>query len=804
MSNHHLTPRKDNNFELDPFMMPEMELYSPDNYYGDSSPANEKQQIYRIISNLRKYWVIIVSLPLLVTALVLVYEAQKPEYYKAGVRIQVNNEINPAGSSVILAQTGDPAYFTTQLQILEGSGLLRRVIKTMDLEHNEAFLKPLKGKNYTVWQNVLRMFGLYKPPESNSEIAEAKPQNKLSLKKELVSDYDKEAEQLEPYVGKIKGNLEVYPVKDFRTASKETRLIGVEYTHNDPIMATKIVNAIADTYVLQNLEQKVETNADAGDFLQKRVAELQSQIRLGEERLINYAKSNQILSLDSTQNTVVQRLSALNGQLGQAENERISAEAAYRAALQNPMINQVAEKADPRTAGLQAQLTTLRQQLDQLKTEYTEEWYQVKNTRRQIELLENELQKTAKTAAATQIANLEQPYRAALSRERELRKIFDQQRSEVLAQNEAAINYRIIQQEVDTNKKLLEDLLQRSRETEVVLNGTPNNVHIVDRALVPRSPAGPDRAKNVILAFLSSLTFAVGLSFMLGWLNDTIRHTDDLHAQLGLPLIGLIPAASRGFAQKFLPERFGLKKRLNKNLYDLEKFEKPLIAEAYHQLRTSLLLSTPGGPAKTILITSGQPGEGKTVTSINLAKSLSELGGKVLLIDADLRYPRLHLIKEISNQAGLTSLLTMKEIDQETLDHTLKMDANGKLFMLTAGPNTPNPANLLSSDEMRNLVARLEGEFSHIVIDSPPVLYFADSVILSNYVKAVMLIARDNFTSRQIILQAKKMLYDVRAKVIGVVLNDIPLSNYKYTSYEYYRRLEAPSNGNGEGIFHIG
>ncbi|MEO8042571.1 MAG: polysaccharide biosynthesis tyrosine autokinase, partial [Acidobacteriota bacterium] len=552
-------------------------------------------------------------------------------------------------------------------------------------------------------------------------------------------------------------------------------------------------------YVLQNLEQKIQLNANAGDFLQTRVAELQSDIRLGEERLINYSRSNQIVSLDGAQNTVVQRLTALNTQLGQAENDRITAEAAYRAALQNPMINQSAESKDTRTTALQTQLTVLTQQLDKLKTEYTDEWPAVVDTRRQIAAIEKDLRTTRKVATDTQIANLEQPYREALARERELKRNFAQQRSEVLTQNEAAINYRIIQQEIDTNKKLLDGLMQKSRETEVILNGTPNNVLVADRATPPSGPAGPNRSRNIIAALLASFFAAIGLAFVLGWLNDSIRTADDLEQQLGLPLVGRIPSAVTSFSRKLLPSRFLLKRQraTEGKSYDLESFGKPVIQEAYHQLRASLLLSTPGGSPKTILVTSGGASEGKTISALQLAKSLSQLGGRVLLIDADLRCPQIHVASEVSNTNGLTSLLTLKGITQQAIDQTLKEGSNENLYVLTAGPNTPNPPNLLSSVEMRSLLKILEGQFAHIVIDSPPVLYFADSIIVSTYVDAVILVARSNITSTQVLLKTKKMLQDVRAKIVGVLLNDVSLGSYKYYTYDYYHSLESPDGTSG-------
>ncbi len=770
-------------------------------YYGANTDGNEKQQIFKFIAGLRKHWLMILGISLLVTALVIVYEAQKPEYYKAETRVQINNEINPtagAGSIVVSNPGNDPTYFTTQLQILEGSGLLRRVVKSIDLEHNDAFFRPNRGQKFTVWQNVSRMFGMYKPPVDNANkivADENAPKNELSLKKDTSLDSDVEAEKLAPYVSSLRNSLTVAPVKDSRTVSKETRLIELEFTHNDPVVAAKVVNAIADAYVLQNLEQKVQSNAAAGDFLQKRVAELQSLIRSGEERLINYGKSNQILSLDSNQNTVVQRLGTLNGNLGQAENDRIAAEAAYRAVLQNPNAGATAQNTDARTTGLEAQLTTLRQKLEQLKAEYTDEWWEVIQTRRQIASIEKEMKSSGQRALTTQVSTLEQKFREAAARERELRDNFEKQRAEVLQQNEAAINYRIIQQDISTNKSLLEGLLKSSKETDLILNNTPNNVRIVDRALVPRSPAGPERKKNIIVAFIASLMFGIGLSFLLNWLNDTINSADDIESQIGLPVLGMIPATAGGFARKLLPAKFLLNKsnRKGKNTYDLESFEKPVIAESYVQLRTHLLLSTAGGPPQTILVTSGQPGEGKTVTAINLAKSLAQTGAKVLIIDADLRYPRLHTIKNVNNASGLSTLLTIKELNQDIIDKVIKNDLENNLDILTAGPNAPNPANILGSNEMLNLLADLKNRYSHIIIDSPPVLLFADSIILSSYVDAVSLVVRYNITSRKTVLLAKKKLQSVSAKLIGIIFNGIPLNNSKYYNYDYYGHLESSS-----------
>ncbi|MBK8465866.1 MAG: polysaccharide biosynthesis tyrosine autokinase [Chloracidobacterium sp.] len=775
------------------------DFYAPSN----GNEVSQKKQFLRFFSILRKHWRLIVGTVVVITTLVVLYEAQRPDYYAAVARIQVNGEMNPAvsgggGSSIILNQGNDPVYFTTQLRILEGTGLLRRVAKVLDLEHNEAFTNPNKGKKLNTLQNVLKMFGLYEPAQSEIAASDTATNN-LELTPEALTDLDKEAEKLAPYVSKIKRGLTIMPVKDTRTANKETRLIEIGFTHGEPGVAAKIANAIADTYVLQNLERKVETNATASEFLQKRVAELQSQIRESEERLINYSRDNQIISLDPSQNTVVQRLGDLNNKLGAAENERISAEAAYRAAMQNPMSAAAAENSDPRTAGLQGQLTTLRQQLAQLKTEYTDEWPEVQRVQRQINLLENELRTSQKRSKDTQASQLEQRYREAAAKERELRADFDVQRGAVLAQNQAAINYRIIQQEIDTNRTLLADLLQKSKETEVILNGTPNNVLVADRALVPRGPDGPRRTKEVLMAFILSIFLGIGLAFLVNWLDDTIRVFDDVEAKLGTPVIGMIPGIHQGMLKRLTSSRRQLGDGGRGSAIVPNDFDQPVVREAFNQVRTSLLLSTNGPGPKTVLVTSGQPSEGKTLTSLNLAKCLAEMGGKVLLIDADLRCPKMHLINGFDNIKGLGDLLTMNGAAMDNLDGAIIEDISSNLDLMTSGRAIPSPATLFSMGKMREIIDKLGETYKYIVIDSPPALYFADSVLLASDVDAVLLVGRVNFSSSEILSLAKKKLQDVNANIVGIVLNDVPIGGYQYYNSEYYSDDSETKNTNGNG-----
>ena len=748
--------------------------------------------------HLRDYWNavrkrlwLVISIAMLVTLLTAISMARKPDIYETQARVQVDLEnasssLGGAGnSSVIISNpVHDPAYFNTQLQVLTGPGLLRRVAKTLDLEHNEAFFRPQAIQNRSTWQSLLIMFGLGKREGVKNPAMDEVPVTSAVAPATSRDDLV-EAKRLLPYVRALQAGLRVEPVKDNRLAYRDTRLIDIRFTHNNPQIAAKVVNAIADTFVLSNKERRAETNTTTGDFLQKRIAELQSQIRTGEERLINYAKSNQILSLDASQNTVVERLTGLNKQLLEAENDRKLAESAFRASLAPGAAVALADADAKQIAEAESKLADLRQQRVHLLVENTEEWPDVKDINQQIAELEKRVNDVRSRATSTVITNLETRYRQASMREQSLRADFNQQRNETLAQNEAAVNYRIIQQEIQTYKTLLDGLLQRSKENDVVLAGIPNNIYVVDYALASDVPVGPKRMRSVMLALVLSLAFGVGLAILLEYLDDTLHSADDVEKMLRLPALAVIPATG-GLASRLRPVSGALQRSVNDNPELLINADaRSPLAEAYRQLRTSVLLSTPGRAPRTLLVTSSMPSEGKTTTSVNVALSLAQTGANVLIIDGDMRRPRLHSIFGVKNSRGLSTILSREVNQAEMLSMIEQMGSSG-LYFLTSGPIPPNPAELLGSEQMRRLISSMECHFTHIVIDSPPTASFTDSVLISSMVDGVLLVVHGGKSSRDVVRRAQQMLQDVGAKIFGVVLNNFKL---RPTDYYYYRGL---------------
>src|ERR1041384_7777978 len=352
-----------------------------------------------------------------------VYVARKPDFYEAQARVQVDleetgNLVN--NSRPLYGPTDDPIYFNTQLQILVSPGLMRRVVRTLDLEHNPDFFKGNAAQRQSTWQTLLRMVGFGNKQQDTGP----KPPDQLPLTTTVAQATAREdlneAKRLAPYVNTILAGLKVEPVKETRGYYKETRLIDIKFTHIDPLVASKIVNAIAETYVFSNLEKRTEANSTTGDFLQKRIAELQQQIRTSEERLVNYAKNNRIISLDPNQNTVVERLAGLNQQLLQAENDRKTAEAAYNAAKGPDAANALAEDGGKATNDLKAKLIELRQKRALLLGEATEEAPEVKEVDQQINELDKQLKDLRSRKSATLLTNLNTRYQQTLEREQSL------------------------------------------------------------------------------------------------------------------------------------------------------------------------------------------------------------------------------------------------------------------------------------------------------------------------------------------------------------------------------------------------
>ena len=767
---------------------------------------------------IRKRLWLVIGMAVLLTTLTAIYMARKPNIYQAKAVVQVDLEqVNPdlVTSDRRLPQSNqDPSYFNTQLQLLNSQSLLRRAVKEMSLDSNKDFQKTKAEESVSTWKSMLKSVGLASDDEKKTD--KTVEEMSVSSSSNLASSEDiAEAVRLAPFVEIIKKNLGVEPVRESRATIKDTRLIEISYRHTNPDLAASIVNGISEVFTKSNQEKRSGTSRKTSDFLQERIANLQSEIKAGEIKLFETTKSAGILKTDNEQTIVIDRLSGLNKQLLEVENARKNAEAKYLALEKSPervkslTEEQMARYITEREGDIRKLVNETQQKIANLKAErakllqeYLEGAPEIKEYDRQIKTLEDEITKATnknetdlKTfrgrTAQVILDNVKTEYIKAKTQEDKVRAAYDQQYNQAQGQNQSGVAIRLLQQEIETKKGFLENLIKQQRENDVIAVGTDNNISVAEIAIPPNLPVAPSRLTTVVAALFLSTMFGMGLALFLEYLDDTIRTTEDVESFLQLPALAAIPTISSMPKRRLLlvgANNEDGEAKMNSELL-IHSDSRSSLAEAYRQLRTSILLSTAGHAPKSLLITSSLPAEGKTTTAINTALSLAQTGAKVLIIDADMRRPRLHSVFNISNAQGLSTLLSSEMAEQEILQ-VIQYERETKVNLLPSGPIPPNPAELIGSQQMSTLLKFMQKNFTHVVIDSPPIASFTDGVLIASMVDGVILVVHSGRSSRQVVRRSRQLLQDVGAKIFGVVLNNVNLrsqDNYYYYQSYYHR-----------------
>ena len=763
---------------------PLSDLMASKPYGVTPDPGSLKDYLFVI---LKRKWLIL-SLVLVITSLVAIQSFRAPSIYEGETTIRIQQKqpsILQTDKLVINGQT-DPNFWGTQLKLLQNPALARQVVLTLDLPHNPAFFGSQAQTGF--FDSLRRMFS--SPTKPKPEQQAAVPGG-LAVNNESQNTLGRltpeEIEKLEAYEDAIIANEVIEPIPN-------TNLVKIIYRHSDPELAQKIANTLAEVFKNYNLAIATEGSTKAEDILANEIARLQSQINQDQEIQWNYAKSKNVpLTTEGAGNLEAQRLATLSAQLLTAENERKQVQAQLEAARNEKDAMSIPDVVSSgRVDKLRDRISLLKEQREALLVIYTKEWPAVKKLDAQIEGLEAELKK----APAEIVTAIQRRYEAAVSKEQMLRRSYEEQKATTTQQTRDTIDLMALTHQLETNKQLLNTLLQRQRELDVSNGNSGNEVSIATYSRLPKSPVGPPRLRNIIIAFLLSLGGGIGLAFLLDFLDDTVKSVEDVDRYIHLPALALIPAG--GDRAPRLPGALrGGPPPAPSNTTALAMITdaRSPIAESYRHLRTSLLLSSAGKPPKTILITSSQPAEGKTTTGINTAFMLAQTGAEVLMIDCDLRRPRLHAQFELPNTKGLTTWLS----GEKNLDVLIqKCEKAPNLKVLTSGPVPPNPAELLGSEEMRKLLNILSEQFNHIIIDSPPAISFTDASILSTMVDGVILVVHGGRSSRAVVRRAKQQLLDVGAHVFGVVLNNVKVDardDYYYSRYySHYYESDADAD----------
>lgn len=743
-----------------------------DRYGSGNTPDTHLREYLFVI--LKRKWLIL-SILLVVTSLVTIQVYREPSIYEGSttIRIEPKRQSLLQSTQVVINAPTDPNFWGTQLKLLQNPSLARQVVLTLDLQHNPTFLGR-EGQS-SVFTSLKRIFSHEKPVSAPSVSSGTKIIGQEELREIQSKLTPDELAALEPFEDAIAAGETVDPTPG-------TALVNIRYLHTDPQLAQKIANTLADVFVKNNDEIMESAGDKLTNSLFEEIAKYQEKIQKENDARFAFAKANDLpLTSEQGANLEQVRQATYSSQLLEAENQRRNQLATYEAAKNapDPFANPEVQK-DERILELRKKLTDLRDKETALRQRYTAEWPEVQQIHAQVKQVEDELAK----APAEVLASMKARADAATAHHRSLEAAYAKQHGITTQQTRNIIQLAAMTQELTTDQQYLNTLMQRRREVTATGSDKGNDVSISNYSRLPHGPVGPQRMRNIVIAFILALTSGIGLAFLLDFLDDTIKSVDDVDRYIHLPALALIPAAAserprlRGAPVPATPN--------NTTALAMVGDVRSPIAEAYRHLRTSLLLSSAGTPPKTILVTSSQPSEGKTTTAINTAFMLAQTGAQILIIDCDLRRPRLHAQFNLSNARGLTNCLSGDADDVDSVIQSYEKQPN--LKVLPSGPIPPNPAELLGSDEMRRLLTKLGERFTHIIVDSPPAISFTDASILSTFVDGVILVVHGGRSSRAVVRRAKQQLLDVGAHIFGVVLNNVKIEShdYYYAGYAGY------------------
>lgn len=675
----------------------------------------------------------------------------------------------------------DHDFYKTQYEILASRALVAQVIRDQGLDRNGLFTG--EGQTgFLAWlQTQAKAWGRWLSPPHPISAEE----NVLGVDPELIDHY----------------LTHVLAIKPIRL----TRLVKVAMSTADPGLSAHLANAHAQAYVHQGLQLRAQAGEEAQSFLEGKLNELKERIEKSEAALNRYRRDKGIMLLgtlgnsdskdkDDKENIIVARLSDLNQRLTEAEADRITSEAQVRLIRKKDYDSLPAVVNSTLIETLKVELARLEAQQAHLATQFMSGYPRLAQLQAQVA----EQRRRLNQAIQEIVRGIESAYLVAYGKEKELRAKLEKQKAETLRLKDDAVQYTILEREVDTNRQLYDNVLQRMKEMGVAAQVRASNVSIIEPAVPPTKPSMPKKASTLILSVIVGLMGGVGLAFVFEALDNTFKTSEEVERSLSLPNLSTIPDFTsldqRSAVSRALPRtnsRAPSLPSLGKEL-PLAQYSLSLVMEAYRTLRTSILLSQAGEPPKILLFTSATEEEGKTTTVLNTAKIFAQMGVKVLVIDADLRRSDCHRVLRLQNDVGLAEVLTGQRIPQEVM----RSINGGRLFFLSSGSIPPNPTELVSSRKMQEVLATLSAEYDYILIDSPPTMLVSDAPLLSTMVDGVVLVIGGQRTPRRLVQAACARLRRARAKILGVVLNRIDMRSGEYAYYRcryssYYDHIEA-------------
>jgi capsular exopolysaccharide synthesis family protein len=686
-----------------------------------------------------KYRLLVAGIFAAVLALGTIFTLLLTPTYRASVTLEIDREasrvLNEPADSLQPQEspTGDE-FYQTQYGLLKGRFLAERAVAALHLGDDE---------------QALRLIG-WRPPAFKSS----------------QSPEDQRARRYSDAVTLVQKHITVAPVR-------ASRLVRVEFDSRDPNFSARVANILAENFITANLDRRFEAASYAREFLEQHLAEEKQKLEASERAAVAYAAQQQIIAIPipqangappttATESLVASDLSALNGDLAAATNQRVQAEQHWRQAQSTPGVNLPEVLADPTFQQLEQDRAKAMADYQQKLATYKPDHPTMLELKGQLAAIDRSI---AAQIASTQ-RSIQNQYETAVNQEKALQAKVDQLKTAMIDLNNRSIQYNILQRDVDTNRTLYDGLLQRYKEVGIAGGVGTNNVSIVDRALAPRKPAVPDIPLYLAISAALGLILGLGTAFVLDALDQGISAPGEVEGRLHLPLMGTVPTTERGVTPA-----------------QALKDPRSAISEAVNAIRTALQFSTSDGAPRTLLITSSRSAEGKTTTAAALAASFARLGGRVLLVDADLRNPSLHRVLGVKNTTGLSRFLA----GAAGFEQVVQAAADGSLNVVTCGPLPPNPSELLAGPGLKAFLDQAENAFDLVIIDGPPVAGLSDAVSLAAAAVATLFVVEAVKVRRAAAREAIGRLQAVDARMVGVVLCKFDARNAAY-GYEYSYR----------------
>ncbi len=733
----------------------ELAVYDPNLNAQLPEDEIDLREIWRIISKYR--WTIIIF-TLVVTLTVAFANLLMRPVYQATTTIEIT-----------------PDSRVVKLESLESAPQSQRYKEIAETQQNII-------RSESVAVAVLDKLDLWEDAELSGEISQRGIMNGIMRVKALLvgeggllqtwlpandDAVSMDSQDLDPAEIKRRETLERFDERLFVESLRNSYLFRVSFESFGRRVAGSVANTVVEEYQRLSGQRRLDSSAGARKFLEQQITGVQARLETSEKELTEFAREHRIIDLEDSGNILNERLTELSSQYTRVQAERIQAETMFRQAEAGDIDAMPAVLDRSLLDELKNEYVTLESEYFKLSQVFKDNYPKVKQIRAQMA----QIKATMQSETDKVVRSLKLEYKQLVAKESLLQDALEKQKGDLFDIKDRSVQYNILKREWETNRELYSGLLEKMKEVGVAAGIERSNISVVDQAAVPINPAKPQKTRNVALAGVFGLFGGLGLVFLLAYLDNTFRFTEDMERILHVTSLGLVPKLET-------PNRND-RKHVALITHTDRAHE---LSEAVRTVRTSLMFSAAGGAPRKILVTSATAGEGKSVFATNLAVTMAQNGSSVLLLNADLRRPVLHDIFQLPINPGLSDYLVNSEHD---VIHQTEIDG---LSVVTAGVLPPHPTELIGSKQMDTFLGEVGERFDHVIIEAPPILGLADSLVLSSHVDGVMLIVASGLTNKDAVRDAVKRLRMIHAPLLGTVLNMVDTRSHEYGYYNrnYY------------------